>query len=478
MRTATWSAFGPVALAGFSLALAAGIVFDARLPVIATLGSVALVALAVKADQFWWGLFVCSLGGALVLGYGFANLGVPSTGLPIPLTEFFALLLLARILSDPRSRIRGSPPFVFATCFIALATARLFIDVEHWGKYAVRDFTIAIELVFLLIGYWALRTYGLERWIRVLSWVFLISLAYLALYPWETQLAAASPVVGLQRPVPLFGNYSGSGVAAAAGLLFFALLRPLQGWSYAAAAAFFVPIGLLQSRGMYLALPAAVMLIWLVARRGGSTRIRRGLVASLAIGACALTLLFTFAPEGRLGRVSPAFVAAQLGTLVGAPGPGGGSFQQRVTWSHEVIEKVNETPGGWLIGVGVGPDLTFGWTTSPDVRVGKPHNDYLEIFARFGLVGLAFFLAVLATAMTRVIKAARRAAEVEARFLWWVAGTAVVYMIIAATQPLLAFPYGTVPLFSILGAGLAIGETRANNSRPGDRSERAERCAY
>ena len=35
----------------------------------------------------------------------------------------------------------------------------------------------------------------------------------------------------------------------------------------------------------------------------------------------------------------------------------------------------------------------------------------------------------------------------------------VVYLFISATQPLLAYPYGTIPLFGILGAGLALART-------------------
>ena len=74
----------------------------------------------------------------------------------------------------------------------------------------------------------------------------------------------------------------------------------------------------------------------------------------------------------------------------------------------------------------------------------QPHNDYLETFGRTGIPGLACFVGLLAAVFLPVLRAARRAA------------TAIVpYLVIAAAQPLLAFPYGTVPLFTLGGIGLA-----------------------
>jgi hypothetical protein len=40
-----------------------------------------------------------------------------------------------------------------------------------------------------------------------------------------------------------------------------------------------------------------------------------------------------------------------------------------------------------------------------------------------------------------------------------------VLAVIAATQPLLAFPYGTIPLFVVLGAGIAVAEGASSPRR-------------
>jgi O-antigen ligase len=109
-----------------------------------------------------------------------------------------------------------------------------------------------------------------------------------------------------------------------------------------------------------------------------------------------------------------------------------------------------------LTGVGYGPSLTKGFQGPGGVEVRQPHNDYLETFARLGIPGLVCFVGLLAAVFLPVLRAARRASGEDARFLWWVVTAMFPYLVIAAAQPLLAFPFGTVPLFTIAGVGLAI----------------------
>jgi O-antigen ligase len=100
--------------------------------------------------------------------------------------------------------------------------------------------------------------------------------------------------------------------------------------------------------------------------------------------------------------------------------------------------------------------------------VRKPHNDYLEAYARLGLLGLVLFIGILGTALVSIVRGARAALGVEASFMWFVVAQSLVLLVIAATQPLLAFSYGTVPLFFTLGAALAVAA-----GRTGDRQVQA-----
>ena len=449
----------PLGLAAFAVGLGLCTAADAKLALVLTSAVLVGVVLAVRPLLVWWDLFLFGLGGALVLGYGFANVGLPGVG-AAPLADALAILLLARAWITKRFRWPLSAPFVLLIVFVAIASVRLFFDLQVWGKDALRDFTLPLEVVFLPIGYWALREYGLERWRRGLAWVFVACLVYFAFFPVADRVASLGPVVGIQRAVPLLGSYAGAATAAAAGLFFFALVRPFGALSHALAAGFLAELAIFQSRGIYLAVPLAAVLVWILARSGEGSRLRVGLAATLAFAAIVAALVLPLAPKGRLGPVSPTFVAAQLATLSGKSGPGSGSYHDRIRWFHDVVAQVRAKQAGWFIGVGLGPNLLAGVArTNADIR--KPHNDYLEVFARLGLPALVVFAGLLATAVGRVLGAARRASGLEARVLWWIFASAVVYLFVAATQPVLAFPYGTMPVFSLLGAGLALRDTAA-----------------
>jgi O-antigen ligase len=304
--------------------------------------------------------------------------------------------------------------------------------------------------------------YGVARWARALSWVFVICLVYFAFFSWADELAKLGPTVGIQRSVPLLGSFGGVSTAAAAGFFFFALIRPFGRLSYLLAAGFLAELALFQQRGIYLALPAAVILVVVLSGPDRAGRARIGLAGAFAAGVIGLALLLPLSPQGRLGPVSPWFTVSQLRTLEGRSGPGSGSYQDRRAWFHAVVDEVRARgTQGWLTGVGLGPDLISG-VPGTNSQLRKPHNDYLEVFGRLGLPALLIFIVMLLSALSRVLHAARRAEPETSRFLWWIFAVATVFLVIAATQPLLAFPYGTIPLFSLLGAGLSLYERVAN----------------
>jgi O-antigen ligase len=428
---------------------------------------VVLIVAIVAARPFlcWWDLFLVALAGSMIFSYGFVNLGLP-TKTPIPLADALAVILFVRAWAVRDFRYPASLPFLLAVPFVLFAALRLAVDFPTWGKDAVRDSTLALEVVFLPIGYWAMRTYGLARWQRALNWIFVVCLGYFAFFPWADWVARLGPMVGLQRPVPLLGSYAGAGVVAAAGFFYFALVRPYGRLSYALAAGFLAELAIFQSRGLYLAVPAVAILLLLLATR----RARSGLATALAVGIVALALFLPLAPQGRLGPVSPWFTVQQLRTLQGQSGPGAGSYEDRITWFHEVVGEVRARGNqGWFVGVGLGPDLVRG-DRGASAEIRTPHDDYLEVFARLGIPALLLFVGMLGSAIVGVLAGARRAQADrpgESAFLWFVFAVAVVFVLIAAVQPLFKFPYGTIPCFSLLGAGLALAGARGAY-RPSD----------
>ncbi len=400
-----------------------------------------------------------ALSGALVLLYGFANLGIPAGGLAVPVTD--VLLGIGLVVTLPEARGQAGRRAV--RLWLALATVaavRLGTDAPRFGLLAVRDALMPAEAGFLVLGYHLARA-GTDCIVRRLRWVFLVCALYFALYPVRDLLAALGPIVGIQRPVPLLGQYAGAGPAAVAGFMFMLLLRPFGRWSVLLAGAFLAELLVFQARGHYLALAAAVTLVVSFPGRGGrEARVRARVAGGLALGILLAASLFPLAPSGRLGQVTPEFYVEHVGTLLGREGPGAGTIRHRLDWYRHTWDLAWRTPYGVFVGVGYGVDLTGGFTVTGGIPVRQPHNDYLEVFARTGVIGLCLFIALLASIFLPILRAARDPASGapgtgERRFLWWVAAGLVPYLVGAAAQPLLAFPYGTVPLFTFAGMGLA-----------------------
>lgn len=422
---------------------------------------VVVVGIAVAIAVVWWwvcrsqsarfvDLFVCVLAGNLILGYGFANIGV-SGPIPLPFADI-ALLLFALMMLRRRAPLSGANtlPFIAIGVFIAYAALRLPVDFARWRQDAVRDFTLPFEATYIFVGYYAAGLIPMRRLKRILAAVFFTLVVYNLTLIALPGLAAASPTVGLSHSVHLLSGANGPALVAA--FFFFAMVRPWGMWSYVIAAVALSLNAVSESRGLYVGLPVILLLVWFGTRRAD---VRRGLLASLCCGLVALILLFIAAPQGRLGRVTPSFVTAQIGTLFGHAGPGAGSLTTRENWIGTVRRAVDARATGWAFGVGLGPDLAGGARSATGVLIRKPHNDFLEIFGRYGIAGALIFLVFIGSGFHALGRAARRASDEETiRIVIWALGTSAIYAVIAATQPLLAFPYGTVPFFGALGLGL------------------------
>ena len=322
---------GATALASVALAIAITADPSRTVPAALALGLMA-VALGLGALERWLSLLL--LGGALVLEYGFANVGLQVRGMPIPLAELLIVALVGMHLIGGRSRPPSAVlvPLMLYTGFVAF---RLAVDYPEWGITAVRDSTTAIESFVLIAGYGAVARDGLQHWIRSMKWIFVLLLAYASLSPWKEQLASIGPVVGLQRDVPLLGFMEGNVAVVAAGL-FFAIYT--RGITRALLLTWVVGlVGLFQARALYLVLPIGVILLGWALRRHVTLPLRVAAAGLLAV--MALAFVSASGVSGRLGTLSPSFYVAHVQTLLGEEGPGSGTVHHRLAWTELALDE-------------------------------------------------------------------------------------------------------------------------------------------
>lgn len=405
-----------------------------------------------------------TLAGLTVWSWGFNNIPLPLGGVSIPLVD--AVMGYAIVASFPRWRAItrstvGRRVLALLVLMSVVAAARLGFDLPRYGVIAGRDALYVAEAWTVLAGYALARALGPIRAMRGVGVVLSVAIAWLLLYPWRDEIVAAGPIVGVQRPTPLFA-FTSAGLVGAVALFWFLQDRRRTAVLLTGAAGFLLLMT--QGRGPYLAVILSAIVIFVVARRpqaGMGARAGRA-VRRLARAGLLVVIVLVLAPPipGRVGvEIGFTSVAEQLATVFGAEGPGAGSREHRLEAWRNALADVRETPGTTIVGLGYGPDLFGGFTVTGGVDVRKPHNDALEIFARTGLIGFLPWMLLFGTVALWSTRLARRMGNA-----WWLIALQVTTVVVALTQPLFAFAYGGVVYWVLTGIGIGALEIRQDQA--------------
>lgn len=398
----------------------------------------------------WWPLALwIAIWGLVLFSYGFNNIPVPLT--PAPLVD--SLVLYALIGSFAVWRKLALCPkvrkfFVSLSLLSIIGFIRLLFDIPHHGLLALRDALFIFELwsIFpaMVLGF----QLGEQKLQKKLTWLFGIALLWFLLYPFREILTEISPIVGIQRPIPLLA-FTSAGFISVPAFFFFAYYKKRL-VSFLGIITALTVLLMVQSRGASLAFLTTLILLFFIRLKELKKWLPRFVMGMLIM---VLISPFLHYIPGRLGEpVGGTTILEQLQTLLGKEGPGSGSWLHRLSAWPVVIQTVLEKPLGFLIGVGFGPDLFQGFTVGPDVLVRKPHNDFLEIWARMGIIGFLPWFFLLLLLLIEAIQSVR-----SSRNFTWVLALQLTLWITSFGQPAMGFAYITVVWAGL--TGLWIGAT-------------------
>lgn len=440
-------------LMGISVALSEGII-------IALIG-ISVTALAVLIlKQVWMYTLWIAIFGLVIWSYGFNN--VPLVA-PIPLVDGLVLLSLVlglRFWWKHRKCLLIRRLFFINFLLCSTVVLRLVVDFPRFGLAAARDALFAFELLTIFPAIAAGFQLGEVRLARRLLWLFSMAMIWFLLYPWRDIVAGVSPVFGIRRPVPLFA-FTTAGFVSVPAFFWFMCNGSWRSGLFGAGAALVVLL-LVQSRGAYVAFLVSTLAMLLMHPLAFGRWIK---LAMTCIPAGAALLMLESVP-GRLGEpVSISTVLKQLLTLAGEEGPGAGSFQHRLVAWPSVIEEVLNEPLGPLFGVGLGPDLFQGFSLGPEVLVRKPHNDFLEIWARLGIPGVLSWMGILVVLGHEAFRAAKKSPKHI-----WILALQIILWITSASQPAMGFAYITVVWTGLTGLwiGARLRSSMAIPAQPGE----------
>jgi O-Antigen ligase len=375
------------------------------------------------------------IAGQAVLNYGFANLMLKFGGAPLPLTEIvLGVALVACFLRAGPSADQVSIPLgLWAVALWVTFNLAIHIPagLSRFGVGAARDALPTVEILFIIPGYVStiVGLRGREPG-RAWMWRFVYAVAVLAgfyglLLPAADYLQELSPEVpSVQQSVPLLGYFASWPAVGLMGVFGTFLwrwqLERLATGRERAIAAVIAISGLAafvqaQSRISYLFVGISVPILLLI---GGQGRlISRVFIAVGAVMVALLALeLSNVQIGGRIGTLSASGIAEHLMTLSGDSDSGeyGGAaagINQRREWRHHALRLWSSSPETEVLGIGFGEvltNLTTAGAQGQTMVVREPHNSYVSILTRSGLLGIGVFLSLQTAAFITAWRGYRR----------------------------------------------------------------------
>lgn len=411
------------------------------------------------------GVLLAAIGLYLLLNYGFMQLRVPPVaGGGVPVGEIvLALALLSlnhiAVLSKLRTVVFLSPFLLWWAYGLGRAAA----GMADYGIWALRDATHVIESAFLIVGFaYAARTEKLDRFFRWLAGLLVAGALYALSYPVADTLKDYSPTLrsGAGYPVPILFNYTATPILLLMGAAWLMLYRTR---TKATVALEIFLIGyatlLFQERTIYIQI-AVLLGFFLIFRRAA---LGKGVIGLMMIVLAVIALPLTgITVTGRLGEaVSLDFIVNHILAIAGIESEGlqgtARGVSLRMEWWTRLLANLASSPDTLLLGLGYGIPLTDHRSLTGAI-VREPHNSYLSVLGRGGLIGMSAFLwmhALMLAAWWRGLRLAVRRGwrEGENRYLVLMAFFLLVW-VFAAGEDALEKPYIAIPYYFFWGVVL------------------------
>ncbi|MBR0903883.1 O-antigen ligase [Bradyrhizobium liaoningense] len=361
----------------------------------------------------------------IVFNLGFSLLRLPPVGPGVPIAEVVIVLFALSLVYDARlfTAFARSAPLLLLLAWWSLAAIHLAVEVPQFGFWAVRDASHYIETSYIWIGFCVASTpYFAAVFEWFLSRTFAAAICMLLAYPFRNQLAEITPGIPSVSgyTASLLFSYINASSAAMTGVFRMLVARRIYFLSnLVAGVVLFVLVALVQARIVYLQIAIVILLLFFLKPQRLSKLALMVLIGTMSTFAI---LSLGIDMPGRLGQsFSWDFLVNHFAAIWGG---GDDSVKDaaegvdlRLYWLERVVEMVNSNPITSLFGLGYGEALTPFEGPDGDV-VREPHNSFLSVYGRVGLVGFLLFLAIQIRIYWTCVALLVRAAQAKnARYL-------------------------------------------------------------
>jgi O-antigen ligase len=347
----------------------------------------------------------------LLFNWGFMQLRVPPTaGSGLPIGEMVLMMYLVTInYSGVLGRLSQTVAILPFMVWWTFGLGRAMFDFTQHGAWALRDAAHVLESLFLLVGFvFAGDPKSFDRFFGWLPKLLAISVIYGLLYPIRVEIWNLSPTImsGSGYPAPILGSMANTPqlmIMAAIYLMLYRSDRLLA--NVVAVLIIGYTLAIFQARTLYLIMIAVFGFIVFYRR---STISNLSLLVILSGFLLALVALVGLHVEGRLGAdFGPGFLVAHFLAIFGICDPSypgvcsaAEGVDQRLEWWTKIYDSMIKDPFSLLLGLGYGLPLTdFHGASGAEVR--EPHNSYLSVIARTGIVGVICWTIMMAELLRR-----------------------------------------------------------------------------
>ncbi len=334
----------------------------------------------------------------LIFNWGFMQLRIPPVaGSGLPVGEMVLLIYLVTInYSGVLGRLSLTVTLLPFALWWMFGVGRAMFDFTQHGTWALRDAAHVLEFLFLLVGFvFAGEQKSFERFFDWLPKMLVVAVLYGLLYPFRVEIWNLSPTImsGAGYPAPILGSMANTAhlmIMAAIYLILFHGNRMLA--NVVAVLIIGYTVAMFQARTLYLILFAVFGFIALY-RRSSINNLAVMVVLSGFL--LALITLIGLHFQGRLGATfGPEFLVAHFLAIFGICDPNfpgvcsaAEGVDQRLEWWTKIYESMVGDPFSLLLGLGYGLPLTdFHGSSGAAVR--EPHNSYITVIARTGMIGV------------------------------------------------------------------------------------------
>lgn len=355
-----------------------------------------------------------TVGAYLILNLGFEMVRIPPVGAGLPAGELVLVICLLIISLPVLLPKMATEVWMFPILvWWGLSLSRCLIDIRVGGVWTFRDASQEIESLYLIVGFWLVRSPGelqyFNRWLRK---ILIVLGFYGLLMPISGNLQALSP----KLPGMAFGSNSlffqraNSPIMLLWCACWLLIDRPRNTQSTKVR----VLLALLlvtfstayaQGRTGYMSVLAVGAVLFLVKRKVAAKWVGILFFGLVIIGAISVSGLQLKGGRGHV--ISLDFMAQHIESISGSAqsedvkGAAQG-VPQRLGWWRHIYSQMKESPKNLIFGLGFGIPLTdFHAPSGAPVR--EPHNSYISVVARLGISGLLAWIMM----------------QVSLYFSWW-----------------------------------------------------------